>query len=116
MREKSVEAYIIPHHDESFSEYVPKHKERLYWISGFSGSAGTLFITNKELFLFTDGRYILQAKNQTKNLNCKIINIANCTFLNFLKNNQSKFSNIAIESKTVSLLEYKNICKSISKN
>ncbi len=115
MREKSVEAYVIPHHDESFSEYVPKHKERLYWISGFSGSAGTLFITNKELFLFTDGRYILQAKNQTKNLNCKIMNIANCTFLNFLKNNQSKFSNIAIESKTVSLLEYKNICKSISK-
>ena len=83
MREKSVEAYVIPHHDESFSEYVPKHKERLYWISGFSGSAGTLFITNKELFLFTDGRYMLQAKNQTKNLNCKIINIAN--FLNFFK-------------------------------
>ena len=85
MKKKSLDGYIVPHHDENFSEYVPKHKERLSWISGFSGSAGTLFITKKELFLFTDGRYILQAKKQTKNLNCKIINVVDCTFLDFLK-------------------------------
>ena len=107
--------YVVPHHDENFSEYVPPNKERLNWASGFSGSAGTLFITSNELYLFTDGRYTLQAKNQTKGLNCKIVNISDCTFLNFLENNSSKFKSIGINSKTISLFEYNKLCKLISK-
>ena len=91
MKKNYIDAYIVPHNDENFSEYVPVNKERLKWVSGFSGSAGTLFITSKELYLFTDGRYILQAKNQTKSLSCKIMNISDCTLFNFLENNQSKF-------------------------
>ena len=35
MKKKSLDAYIVPHNDENFSEYVPKNKERLNWISGF---------------------------------------------------------------------------------
>ena len=82
-----MDAYIVPHNDENFSEYVPKNKESLNWICGFSGSAGSLLVTLDKLFLFTDGRYLLQAKNQTKNLKCEIINISNIHFYNFLKNN-----------------------------
>ncbi len=116
MKKKCIDGYIIPHHDENFSEYVPKNKERLYWISGFSGSAGTLFIAHNQMLLFTDGRYILQAKNQTKNLKCKIINTAEYTLLDFLKDNQSKFNSIGIESKTISFSEYYNISSVISKS
>ena len=115
MTKHYIDAYVVPHHDENFSEYVPPNKERLRWVSGFSGSAGTLLITSNELYLFTDGRYILQAKNQTKGLNCKIVNISDCTFLNFLENNSSKFKSIGIDSKTISLFEYNNLCKLISK-
>ena len=75
MKKYFIDIYIVPHNDEYLSEYVPDNKERLRWICGFSGSAGSLLVTNKKLYLFTDGRYILQAKQQTKNLECKIINI-----------------------------------------
>ena len=116
MKKNSLDAYIVPHNDENFSEYVPKNKERLNWISGFSGSAGMLFVTQHQLYLFTDGRYILQAKKQTKNLNCKIINVVDHTFLDFLKDNQNKFKNIGVESKTISFLEYNHIKNVISRN
>ena len=75
-----------------------------------------LFVTQHQLYLFTDGRYILQAKKQTKNLNCKIINVVDHTFLEFLKDNQNKFKNIGVESKTISFLEYKHIKNVISRN
>ena len=52
MRKRGIDLYIVPHTDEYLSEYVPKNKERLKWISGFTGSAGTLLISYKELFLF----------------------------------------------------------------
>ena len=40
-----MDAYIVPHNDEYLSEYVPPNKERLNWICGFSGSAGSLLVT-----------------------------------------------------------------------
>ena len=39
-----MDSYIVPHNDEYLSEYVPKNKERLNWICGFSGSAGSLLL------------------------------------------------------------------------
>ena len=51
MQGSYIDSYIVPHHDENFSEYVPKNKERLYWVSGFSGSAGTLLITKKNRWI-----------------------------------------------------------------
>ena len=45
MTKHNIDVYVVPHHDENFSEYVPPNKERLRWASGFSGSAGTLLIT-----------------------------------------------------------------------
>ncbi len=116
MKKKLLDGYIIPHNDENFSEYVPKNRERLNWISGFSGSAGTLFVTHNELFLFTDGRYLLQAKNQTKKINCKIINIIDYSLLDFLKDNQSKFKSLGLESKTISFFEYNLLHNNLSNN
>ena len=50
MRENNMDAYIVPHNDEYLSEYVPPNKERLNWICGFSGSAGSLLVTLDKLF------------------------------------------------------------------
>ena len=115
MRNYSIEAYIVPHNDEYLSEYVPENKERLKWVCGFSGSAGSLLVTLNKLYLFTDGRYILQAKQQVKNLNCQILNIADLKLYDFIKKNHTKFNKIGIESKTISLFEYNYLKKCISK-
>ena len=91
MKKYFIDIYIVPHNDEYLSEYVPDNKERLRWICGFSGSAGSLLVTNKKLYLFTDGRYILQAKQQTKNLECKIINISDVKPFDYIEKNHAKF-------------------------
>jgi Xaa-Pro aminopeptidase len=52
---------IVPHVDEHQSEFIPACAERLRWLTGFSGSAGTAVILAKRAALFVDGRYTVQA-------------------------------------------------------
>ena len=64
MKEAGVSAYIIPTTDFHGSEYVNDYFKCRKFVSGFTGSAGTLAVTEQEAFLWTDGRYFLQAANQ----------------------------------------------------
>lgn len=64
MRERKLDAYLIPSTDAHLSEYVPACWERRAWISGFTGSAGDVLVTLKGAGLWTDGRYFLQAEEQ----------------------------------------------------
>ncbi len=64
MAQKNISAYLVPSTDEHQSEYVPEHARRIEWVSGFSGSAATLLVTHSEAFLWTDGRYHLQASQE----------------------------------------------------
>jgi Xaa-Pro aminopeptidase len=61
MREGNIAAYIVPTTDEYLGEYVPEQNKRLAYLSGFTGSAGTLVVTQEQAALFVDGRYTLQA-------------------------------------------------------
>lgn len=64
MQEYQIDAYLIPTTDYHGSEYVNDYFKCRKYISGFSGSAGTLVITREEAWLWTDGRYFLQAASQ----------------------------------------------------
>jgi len=64
-REK-IDGYIVPKNDEFFGEYIPDHNDRLNFISNFSGSYGLALILKNKNYLFVDGRYTLQANNQSK--------------------------------------------------
>ncbi|WP_440924071.1 M24 family metallopeptidase [Candidatus Pelagibacter sp.] len=57
-----IDGYVVPKNDEFFSEY--SNKDRLKFISNFSGSAGYAVILKKKCYLFVDGRYSIQAKNE----------------------------------------------------
>ena len=61
--ELHIDGYIVPKNDEFFSEY--DSADRLRIISNFSGSAGLAVILKKKNYLFVDGRYTLQAKQQS---------------------------------------------------
>ena len=63
-REK-IDAYIIPKNDEFFGEYVPEYNDRLNFISSFTGSYGFALVLKDKNYLFVDGRYTLQANNQS---------------------------------------------------
>lgn len=64
MRADNVQAYIIPSADPHISEYVPDHYKCIPFVSGFTGSAGTLVITHDFAGLWTDFRYFEQAAEQ----------------------------------------------------
>jgi len=64
MKADRVEAYIIPSADPHMSEYLPKHYKCIPFVSGFTGSAGTLVITHDFAGLWTDFRYFEQALPQ----------------------------------------------------
>ena len=106
MKLKNIEAFLLEHEDERLLENTPKNFERLNWISGFSGSAGYLVVSLKNLYLFVDGRYTLQAKKQTKDLKVKVYNITEFDFLKFLNFFKNKLNNIALDPKTISVSKY----------
>ena len=64
MKGKGLAAFIVPSTDPHAGEYVPEHWESRKWISGFTGSAGTVVITLNEAGLWTDSRYFIQAEEQ----------------------------------------------------
>ena len=64
MKEYGIDYYVIPTDDFHASEYVGAHFETRSWISGFTGSAGTLLVGQEFAGLWTDGRYFLQAAEQ----------------------------------------------------
>jgi len=64
MHEKGIAATIIPSNDPHASEYVADYWKERAWISGFTGSAGTVVVTLEEAGLWTDSRYFLQAEQQ----------------------------------------------------
>ncbi len=69
-----IDGYIVPKNDEYFNEYVPEYKDRLKFISNFSGSAGFAILLKNKNYLFVDGRYTIQAFNQSGK-NFKIVTI-----------------------------------------
>ncbi|MDR1369828.1 MAG: aminopeptidase P family protein [Dysgonamonadaceae bacterium] len=64
MQAENVQACIIPTTDPHMGEYTPAHWETRQWISGFTGSAGTVLVTTDKAGLWTDSRYFLQAEEQ----------------------------------------------------
>ena len=66
MDENNIYAYIIPSSDFHQSEYVGDYFKSREYISGFTGSAGTIVITKNEAGLWTDGRYFSQAEDELK--------------------------------------------------
>lgn len=64
LEEKGLHAFIIPSTDSHLSEYPASHWASREWISGFTGSAGTIVVTREKAGLWTDSRYFLQAANE----------------------------------------------------
>ncbi len=66
MEENNLDLFIIPSTDAHLSEYPPTHWESRKWISGFTGSAGTVVVTKDKAGVWTDSRYFLQAAEELK--------------------------------------------------
>ncbi|MCH5192682.1 MAG: aminopeptidase P family protein [Oscillospiraceae bacterium] len=75
MSRAEISVYIVPTSDFHDSEYVCPYFEVRKFLSGFTGSAGTLVVSTSEAALFTDGRYFIQAENQLKDSGIALMKI-----------------------------------------
>lgn len=61
---RDLDGFVIPISDEHMSEYVGAYAQRLAWLTGFGGSAGTAAVLGSKAAMFVDGRYTLQVREQ----------------------------------------------------
>jgi len=97
LKEKKLDGFIQPRSDSYLGEYVPQSDSRLEWISGFSGSAGEILILCKSAILFVDSRYTIQAVNETKNTNIKVVLSSEKSLVDYIENNSNILKNIAFD-------------------
>lgn len=64
LKDKHIDYYIVPTDDDHQSETVGDYYQARAYLSGFTGSAGTLLVTPNEAYLWTDGRYFIQAAKE----------------------------------------------------
>lgn len=76
MKQHKIDAYIIPTSDPHMSEYPADCWKYREWISGFTGSAGTVVITAGKAGLWTDSRYFLQASAQLEGTGIELYKMA----------------------------------------
>ncbi|MDO6415671.1 aminopeptidase P family protein [Sphingomonas sp. BIUV-7] len=66
---RRLDGFVVPLTDEHMSEYVGAYAQRLAWLTGFQGSAGSAVVLPAEAAIFTDGRYTLQVREQVDGAN-----------------------------------------------
>ena len=116
-KQNKIKAFIIPSTDPHMSEYVAPHWEARKWISGFTGSAGTVVITENEAGLWTDSRYFLQAAEQLQGTDIELYKekIAGTpTIADFLKSKLIAGDTVGIDGQVFSVIEARTLQEELS--
>ena len=119
MTEKGITAYLIPTSDPHQSEYVADYYKGRIWISGFTGSAGTVIITPDEAILWTDGRYFIQAENELKGSEYKLYKMATPgfpTYVEYLSEKLKVGDTLGFDGRLVNQADVEKIENSIEEN
>jgi Xaa-Pro aminopeptidase len=69
LKDDRLDGFVIPICDEHMSEYIGAYAQRLAWLTGFGGSAGTAAVLPEEAAIFVDGRYTIQVRDQVDGKN-----------------------------------------------
>lgn len=75
MNEHGIAALFVPSADPHLSEYLPEHWQARAWLSGFTGSAGSLIVTADHAGLWTDSRYFSQAEQQLADTGIRLMKL-----------------------------------------
>lgn len=117
MKEKNIYAYIVPSSDYHQSEYVGDYFKSREFMSGFTGSAGTLIISMDEAGLWTDGRYFIQAENELKDSGIKLFKMGEegvPTIEEYLLEKLPKNSTLGFDGKVISVKEGQSLASKLS--
>lgn len=116
---EGIDAFIIPSTDPHLSEYVAPHWQSREWISGFTGSAGTVVVTREKAGLWTDSRYFLQAAQQLEGSGIDLYKEMlpeTPSIPDFLSKNLQAGQTVGIDGKVFSVDEAKLLQEKLEKN
>lgn len=117
MIKNKIDFYIIPSSDFHESEDVGEYFKCREFVSGFTGSAGTLIITKENSYLWTDGRYFIQAEKELSGTEIKLFKSGMKdvpTITEFLKNNLEENNILGFDGRVINCREffaYEKICE-----
>ncbi|EHU1484329.1 metallopeptidase M24 family protein [Acinetobacter baumannii 144107] len=117
MTNQSIDALVVMSADPHMSEYLPDYWKARQWLSGFSGSVGTLVVTQNFAGLWADGRYWVQAEQQLAGTGFqlqKLTSDESSTHLAWIEKNLPAGSVISVNGQTLSIQQFKaleNIAK-----
>lgn len=110
MKDHNIDAYIVPSEDAHMSEYVAACDERRAFLTGFTGSAGIALITHDAAYVWTDGRYFVQASLE---LDSSVFNMMRWyedpPLEEWAASNLPNLSVVAVDARTVSVSSVKRI-------
>lgn len=116
MKERGIFACIVPTDDFHGSEYVSAHFKLREYLSGFTGSAGTLLVTLDGVFLWTDGRYFLQAERELSGSGIELMKMGEKgvpTIERFLRENLPPKSRLGFDGRILSAHFVKRLGKTL---
>ena len=80
-----LDGFVVPICDEHMSEYVGEYAQRLGWLTGFGGSAGSAVVLSEEAAIFTDGRYTLQVREQVDGKHWEYVGVPETSISDWLR-------------------------------
>ncbi len=103
LSDQGLQGFVQPHEDEYLGEFVPAAAERLAWLTGFTGSAGTAVVLADQAALFVDGRYTIQARAQVDSAAFQVLNVSTVTPEGWLAKTIAGGARIGIDSRLMSV-------------
>src|SRR5471032_1172289 len=106
MREQQIDAYIVPSADPHLSEYLPARWQGREWLSGFTGSVGTLILTAEFAGLWTDARYWTQAEQQLAGTSIELMKLpsgASVQYIDWLAGHVKSGQSVAVDGAVLGL-------------
>ncbi len=92
-----LDGFVVPICDEHMSEYVGEYAQRLGWLTGFGGSAGSAVVLSEEAAIFTDGRYTIQVREQVDGKNWQYVGVPETSIAAWLSEHAPKGGRIGYD-------------------
>lgn len=106
LQKGKIDFFLLENSDEFFLEYIPESEQRIKFLTNFTGSNATVIFGQNKSYFFTDGRYLLQAKNELNSKDFEIIDLTTESPSSWLQKNLKKGQNLAITAKLTSLKSF----------
>ncbi|WIA56642.1 aminopeptidase P family protein [Sphingobium sp. WTD-1] len=95
---QKLDGFVVPLTDEHMSEYVGAYAQRLAWLTGFQGSAGSAVVLPEEAAIFVDGRYTLQVREQVDGAHWQYESVPQTSIAAWLKDHAIEGARIGYDS------------------